>query len=489
MEYNVISRRQGLEHRQAGRHAGTKGDGFDPAFQIGQALFKRMAVRIVDPAVEVMPGKRPVRITLKGGGSVKRGGDRAGERIHLPPGVNADGLKCSVQRFLVRRLTHCLSLVRSYYGMKPEASSCTTLCDAGVSDRLLMETVVAIPVRDEAKRIGNCLAALSHQSVPPDHVVLLLNNCTDGTADVVQSIPEAAHRLHIIERKLAGSSANAGVARALAMEHAASLIKGGVLLTTDADGEVPPDWIELNLEAVEEGADAVCGRAVIDPIEALLIPQHLHDDDAREVAYGQILDQIRSIIVPDPADPWPRHQEDSGASLAITKTMFRRIGGVPRMPSGEDRALIESLRMIDGCVRHDPRISVVVSGRIEGRAGGGMADTIRRRIIQQDEFVDDRIEPAWRAFRRMMLKSHFGLLRHEPAGLHEFAKLLGVAPAFMAEAVAARHFGTGWSQVEKASSLLSPRRVRFADLPREMEIAQGILSLVFNRYMTELAAA
>jgi Glycosyl transferase family 2 len=293
----------------------------------------------------------------------------------------------------------------------------------------------------------------------------------------------------MIERQLEGSSANAGVARALAMEHAASLIKGGVLLTTDADGEVPRDWIELNLQAVEEGADAVCGRAVIDPIEALLIPQHLHDDDAREVAYGQILDQIRSIIVPDPADPWPRHQEDSGASLAITTTMFRRIGGVPRLPSGEDRALIEALRKIDGRVRHDPQISVVVSGRIEGRAGGGMADTIRRRIIQQDEFVDDRIEPAWRAFRRMMLKSHFGLLRREPAGLHEFAKLLGVAPAFMAEAVAARYFGMGWSQVEKASPLLSPRRVRFLDLPREMEIAQGILSLVSNRYMTELAAA
>jgi glycosyltransferase involved in cell wall biosynthesis len=352
-----------------------------------------------------------------------------------------------------------------------------------------METVVAIPVRDEAKRIGNCLAAFSRQSVPPDHVVLLLNNCTDGTADVVRSLPKADHSLNIIECQLEGSSASAGVARGLAMNHAASLIKDGVIFTTDADGEVPPDWIESNLQAVEEGADAVCGRAVIDPIEALLIPQHLHDDDAREVAYGQLLDQIRSIIVPDPADPWPRHQEDSGASLAITTTMFRRIGGVPHLPSGEDRALIESLRMIDACVRHDPQISVVVSGRIEGRAGGGMADTIRRRIIQQDEFVDERIEPAWRMFRRLMLKSHFGLLRREPAGLHEFAKLLAVAPAFMADAVAARHLGMGWSQVENASPLLSPRRVRFVDLPREMEIAQGIFSLVSNRYMPELVAA
>jgi glycosyltransferase involved in cell wall biosynthesis len=352
-----------------------------------------------------------------------------------------------------------------------------------------METVVAIPVRDEAKRIGNCLAALSRQSVPAGHVVLLLNNCTDQTADVVKSLPQAAHRLHMIERRLEGSSASAGVARGLAMDRAASLIRDGVILTTDADGEVPRNWIELNLKAIQQGADAVCGRAVIDPIEALLIPQHLHDDDAREVAYGQLLDQIRSIILPDAADPWPRHQEDSGASLAITASMFRRIGGLPRLPSGEDRALIESLRSIDARVRHDLQISVVVSGRIEGRAGGGMADTIRRRIIQQDEFVDDRIEPAWLAFRRLVLKRQFGVLWRDPAGMHEFAQMLGVAPVLMADAVAAPYFGLGWSRIENASPLLSPRRVRFVDLPRQTEIAKYILSLVSNRYTAELAAA
>jgi hypothetical protein len=352
-----------------------------------------------------------------------------------------------------------------------------------------MDTVVAIPVRDEAKRVGNCLAALSRQSVPHTHVVVLLNNCSDGSAAVVRALPETSYRLHTIECHLEGSAASAGIARGLAMHHAASLIGNGVILTTDADGEVATDWIELNVEAIENGADAVCGRAVIDPVEALFIPRYLHDDDAREIAYGQILDQIRSIVLPDPADPWPRHQEDSGASLAVTASMFRRVGGVPCIPSGEDRALIESLRMIDARVRHDPRISVVVSGRIEGRAGGGMAETMRRRMIQQDEFVDDRIEPAWPAFRRALFKKQLQLLRRYPAGRRGFAKLLGLAPSFMAEAVAAPYFGRGWSLIEKASPLLSPRRVRFVDLAQETAIAQSILALVSDRYAPELAAA
>jgi hypothetical protein len=340
------------------------------------------------------------------------------------------------------------------------------------------------------------LAALSRQSVPADHVVLLLNNCTDGTAEVVKALPKASHRLHIVECELEGSSASAGVARGMAMNHSASLIDDGVMLTTDADAEVPENWIEANLKAIEEGSDAVCGMAVIDPLEALLIPRHLHEDDAREMAYGRLLDEIGAIILPDPADPWPRHSEDSGASIAITASTFRRVGGLPRIPSGEDRALIGMLRLIDARVRHDPNISVIVSGRTEGRAQGGMADTIRRRMVKQDEFVDDRIEPAWVAFRRLRMKRYFSLLWHEPTGsrIRKFAQLLAVAPTVIVDAVAAPYVGMGWSQIEEVSPLLARRRVRFVDLPWEMTIARRIHRYLSNQarfgdsYAAELAA-
>jgi glycosyltransferase involved in cell wall biosynthesis len=355
-----------------------------------------------------------------------------------------------------------------------------------------MDSVVAIPVRDEATRIRGCLAALSRQSIPANHVVLLLNNCTDGTADIIRALPQGPHRLHIIECELEGASASAGVARGLAMNYAASLTEG-VLLTTDADAEVPAHWVEANLRAIDEGADAVCGRAVLDPVEALLIPPHLHEDDAREVAYGRLLDEIASLVLPDPADPWPRHREESGASIAITSAMFRRIGGLPCLPSGEDRALIQMLRSLDARVRHDPDISVIVSGRIEGRARDGMADTIRRRIAQQDEFVDDSIEPAWVAFRRLRVKRRFRHLWRRPTAsrLHQLASVLAIDPAVLADAVAAPYFGLGWSQVEQAVPRLSPRRVRFVDLPREMAMAQRIHRYLCpgERYTAQLSVA
>jgi hypothetical protein len=173
--------------------------------------------------------------------------------------------------------------------------------------------------------------------------------------------------------------------------------------------------------------------------------------------------------------------------------MFRCVGGVPPRASGEDRALVAVLRSIDARVRHDPQIRVVVSGRTEGRAPGGMADTIRRRMVQQDEFVDDCLEPAWPAFHRLRMKRRFTVLWRHPSTprLQRLARLLAIDPSVLEDALASPYLGQSWSQVERASPLLSPRRVRFADLPRETHMALEIRRSLIHRirYFDELSAA
>ena len=114
------------------------------------------------------------------------------------------------------------------------------------------------------------------------------------------------------------------------MQSAAELAgPDGILLTTDADTVVAPDWIERNLLTLAAGADLVCGRVAVDPAEAALIPSHLHADDALECELTKLLDQIAARLDPDPADPWPRHTEAAGASLAVTVAAFDRAGGIP----------------------------------------------------------------------------------------------------------------------------------------------------------------
>jgi glycosyltransferase involved in cell wall biosynthesis len=340
--------------------------------------------------------------------------------------------------------------------------------------------VVAIPARNEADRIEPCLVAVAAQTRPPDTVVLLLNNCDDASEATARSIsPRLPFRLEIVSVALAPARANAGSARRLAMRHAAKFAGGaGVLLTTDADARVPPGWVRRNIAALTAGADAVCGRIVVDPVEARAIPDHLHDDDALETELLDLLDEIAFTLDPEPHDSRPRHTQASGASLAVAAEMFRRVGGVPNVAYGEDRALIDALIRIDARVRHDPSIVVVVSGRLDGRAPGGMADTIRRRMLRQDEFTDDQVEPPADRYRRIDFRrrARFAWRERQPTDCRtELAADLRLAPERLNSILSARYFGTAWASLQRESPVLPRRRVSFADLPRQIEIARQLL--------------
>ncbi len=93
----MVSRRQGLKYGQARRHARAEADRLYAPLQIGQALFERLPIGIVNPAIEEMPGELSIRIAFKSGGGVERRSDRAGGRVHMPPGVDAKGLKLLVR--------------------------------------------------------------------------------------------------------------------------------------------------------------------------------------------------------------------------------------------------------------------------------------------------------------------------------------------------------------------------------------------------------
>jgi hypothetical protein len=337
-------------------------------------------------------------------------------------------------------------------------------------------TAVAIPVRDESERIGPCLTGLHQQSQRPDTVLLLLNNCSDATETIARDLaPSLGYRLEIINRVLPPAQANAGHARRLAMQLAATLAgPDGVLLTTDADSLAPCDWLARNLLALRQGADIVCGRAIIDPVEAAMIPAHLHADDAKECRLNALLDDLAWTLDPEPHDPPPRHTEASGASLAVRAAAFHSVGGIPAVPAGEDRAFVRALWMVDARVRHDPAIQVTVSGRVVGRAEGGMADAIRRRMVRQDEFTDDQVEPAMDAARRYGFRNR-ARCAWDGSVDPGLAGGLAISPAQLRLALAHRCFGTAWAELEAISPVLQRRRVRFIDLPAETAAAEAVL--------------
>ena len=186
--------------------------------------------------------------------------------------------------------------------------------------------LVVVPAKDEAERIADGLRAVALQGeTPADGIVLVINNSTDETAVIARGlVPFLPVPVEIVDVDFPPEQASAGSARRLGMERAVERLGShGVLLTTDADARVPQDWVAANLCHLRAGVEAVAGRAVLDPAEAALIPERLHADDAKECAYAAALDEIAAALDPEPWDPWPRHMEHSGASIAVTVAAYR----------------------------------------------------------------------------------------------------------------------------------------------------------------------
>lgn len=122
------------------------------------------------------------------------------------------------------------------------------------------DAVVAVPVRNEEERIAACLLALDAQEgLAPGSLglVVFLNNCTDRTEAIVSDlVPRLSIPVRILVEEFAG--AHAGWARRRAMDAAAAWLgdagQAGIILSTDADSRVPPNWIARNRAAIQAGS-------------------------------------------------------------------------------------------------------------------------------------------------------------------------------------------------------------------------------------------
>lgn len=356
-----------------------------------------------------------------------------------------------------------------------------------------LRAVVAIPVRDEAERIETCLLALAAQRdarglpLPQDAcgIVLLLNNCTDGTAAVVRRLQEhLPYRLWTLERRLADGMAHAGWARKLAMDAAADLLadrgvgRSGVILTTDADGRVGGRWLAANLGAIVAGADLVAGLVRAERAEHARLPDAVIRRGRMESRYEWLLAELQARLDPQPHDPWPCHRIASGASLAVTLATYRDVGGLPPDPVGEDRAFAARIARRDGRVRHSLAAQVAVSCRLDGRAVGGMAATIRERALRPEIACDPALEPVANLIRRArwrVLLRRWHRQRPRTLALGRVAEL-ALSRSALAAALAHEHFGEAWAAIERASPALAFHPLRPRELPDQIELAEGLLA-------------
>lgn len=363
------------------------------------------------------------------------------------------------------------------------------------------EACVIVPVRNEARTLLGTLRALADQrdsdGAPLDRaryeVIVFANDCTDHSAALVRAFA-ARHptlALHVVERGYPAGTFHVGHARRMLMDEACRRLlllgrRRGVIASTDGDTRVASTWIAATLREVAQGADAVCGRIVTDlpaDTEAGRLTRQYH---LRDVGYRLLVAEMESLLDPDPHDPWPRHHQHFGASLAVTAGAYLRAGRLPVVPYLEDIALYQALRRVDARIRHSPAVRVTTSPRLMGRTEVGLAQQLREWTAMGAARQPHRVESATAVEAR--LRAHHSLRvvwraigSGEAIPAHEIttvAHALGIRPNWLADSLAWRQtFGVLAEQVEQQQIITG----EWAERWPAAEIAETVRALRVRR--------
>lgn len=101
---------------------------------------------------------------------------------------------------------------------------------------------IIIPVYNEEFHIKACLEAISRQTVMPEEVIVVDNNCTDRTIAIAKHYDFV--RIVTERQQGRGAARNAGF----------SLAKSDILGRIDADSIIEPDWVERTIHDFKSNA-------------------------------------------------------------------------------------------------------------------------------------------------------------------------------------------------------------------------------------------
>jgi glycosyltransferase involved in cell wall biosynthesis len=225
---------------------------------------------------------------------------------------------------------------------------------------------VVIPARNEEGSIVACLDSTFNaldacSEVDASWVVVVADCCNDRTAEL------ARERLYgrgtVIDCSAAspGSARQRGAAEVLAHFVGRSLTQVWIA-NTDADSHVSVDWISQQLRFAGRRFCGVAGVVRVSSIE------------------GQDAAVVRELLADYTTHEDGTHPHVHGANLGIRADAYVDAGGWSKLAVAEDHCLWLRVR-----TRGWPTIAAVssvvfTSGRLHGRATGGFADSLRRKV-------------------------------------------------------------------------------------------------------------
>lgn len=216
---------------------------------------------------------------------------------------------------------------------------------------------VVVPAHNEEALLGGCLAALqvAMRAAPlPTQVVVVLDDCTDGSGDICRRFGVQTCR---IAARNVGEARAAGVRVLLRDESRPASVW---LASTDADSRVEPTWLRHQILLARSGVDVVLGVVrLCDNGPSLELRRAFETDYDKRLATDGA------------------HGHVHGANLGVRASVYLRAGGFPPLANHEDQWLVRRLRRLGGLtIRRCQQLDVQTSHRLDGRCEQGFAATL-----------------------------------------------------------------------------------------------------------------
>jgi glycosyltransferase involved in cell wall biosynthesis len=211
---------------------------------------------------------------------------------------------------------------------------------------------VVLCTYNRSSLLADALDALVNQAdgTPPYEVIVVDNNSSDGTRDVIERLSASGLVRYGFEPRQGLS---------LARNHGVSLARADLFAFTDDDVRVSPTWIRSIVQAFVDSPDAGMVGGRVEPVWEAAPPSWLPETGDAPLALANFGDEPFRITPDRPVCL-------IGANVAVRRRVFDRTGGfstdVQRVRDGigstEDYDFQRRALSLGVCARYDPRVLV-----------------------------------------------------------------------------------------------------------------------------------
>ena len=196
---------------------------------------------------------------------------------------------------------------------------------------------VIVPARNEAENVQDCIRSVLGQHYPQAllEMIVINDHSTDETEALIREMQTIYPNLSLINLADHVNEHELNAYKKKAIEIAIGQSKGEWIVTTDADCQAGPEWLQAMDALIRQKAPVFVAAPV------------MFTNDGRFLSLFQLLDFISLQGITAAAVSAGYHAMCNGANIAYRKEAFEQVGGfknIDQLASGDDMLLMHKIK-------------------------------------------------------------------------------------------------------------------------------------------------